>query len=174
MLGKVIHKQHLDLRELFMQHQEYLLQGQFDEALTYLSYYDMCHHTHVQLEEGYLFPEFANIERQSKWDVSLYEKEHEKIASLFETLSNDLYWLSEQQLTESQIRRNIIALLDKEKSFKGLTEHHEEREEEGMLMELDEKLDAGHIKQLASDIKYTWAEAIGEIKNITASSKQAG
>jgi hypothetical protein len=165
MLGKVIHKQHLDLRELFMQHQEFLLQGQFDKALACLNHYDICHQTHAQLEERHLFPEFANIERQSRWDISLYEKEHEKIASLFETISNDLYWLSEQQLTESQIRRNIIALLDKEKTFKGLTEHHEEREEEAMLKELDEKLDSKHIKQLVSDIKYTWAEVMGEIKH---------
>ncbi len=173
MLGKIIHKQHLDLREIFMQHQEFLLQGQFDEAFTSLNHYDVCHQAHAQLEERYLFPEFVKIERQSRWDVSLYEKEHEKISILFEKISEDLHWLSEQQLTESQLRRNIIAVLDKEKSFKGLTEHHEEREEEGMLKDLDEKLDSEHIKQLVSDIKYTWAEAIGEIKHITTSSKQA-
>ena len=173
MLVNIIHKQHLELRELFAQHQEFLLQGQFDEALTSLGHYDICHQAHAELEEHYLFPEFSNIERQSRWDISLYEKEHKKIVSLFETISNDLYWLSEQQLTESQLRRNIIALLDKEKTFKGLTEHHEEREEEGMLKELDEKLDLEHIKQLIADIKYTWAEAIGKIKHITTSSRQA-
>ena len=173
MLVNIIHKQHLDLRELFTQHQEFLLQGQFDEALAYLSNYDICHQAHAELEERYLFPEFAKIERQSRWDISLYEKEHEKIASLFETISNDLYWLSEQQLTESQIRRNIIALLDKEKTFKGLTKHHEEREEEAMLKELDEQLDAKHMKQLVSDIKYTWAEVMGGIKNISPLSRQA-
>jgi len=173
MLVNIIHKQHLDLRELFMQHQEFLLQGMFDEALSCLNHYDVCHQAHADLEERYLFPEFAKIERQSRWDISLYEKEHEKIASLFETISNDLYWLSEQQLTESQIRRNIIALLDKEKTFKGLTEHHEEREEEAMLKELDEKLDAKHIKQLVSDIKYTWAEVMGGIKHIPSLSRQA-
>ncbi|RKZ49438.1 MAG: hypothetical protein DRQ58_02050, partial [Gammaproteobacteria bacterium] len=63
--------------------------------------------------------------------------------------------------------------LDKEKTFKGLTEHHEEREEEAMLEELDEKLDAKYIKQLASDIKYTWAEVMGGIKHISTLSRQA-
>jgi len=174
MLVKVIHKQHLDLRELFMQQQEFLLQGQLDEALTCLQHYDMCHQAHARLEERYLFPEFAKIEKQSRWDVDLYEKEHEKIASLFETISNDLHWLSEQQLTESQLRRNIIALLDKEKTFKGLTEHHEEREEEAMLKELDEKLDAKHIKQMVSDLKYTWVEVVGMNKHSYVWSKQAG
>ena len=165
MLVNTIHKQHLDLRELFIQHQEFLLQGQFDEALTCLNHYDMCHQAHAKLEERYLFPEFAKIERQSRWDVSLYEKEHEKITSLFENISEDLNWLSEQQLTESQTRRNIIALLDREKTFKGLTEHHEEREEDAMLKEMDEQLENDHIKQLVSDIKYTWVEVIAVIKH---------
>jgi hypothetical protein len=171
MLVNIIHKQHLELRELFMQHQEFLLQGRFGDALVSIGDFDICQQAHAQLEERYLFPVFAKIERQSRWDVSLYEKEHEKIASIFETIANDLYWLSEQQLTDSQTRRNIIALLDKEKTFKGLTEHHEEREEEAMLKELDEKLDVKQIKQLVSDIKYTWAEVIGGIKHISTLSK---
>jgi hypothetical protein len=164
MLVNTIHKQHLDLRELFLQHQEFLLQGQSDEALICLKHYDTCHQVHAQLEERYLFPEFTKIERRSRWDVSLYEKEHEKITSLFENISEDLNWLSEQQLTESQTRRNIIALLDKEKTFKGLTKHHEEREEDGMMKELDEQLENNHIKQLVSDIKHIWIEVIDVIK----------
>ena len=86
MLVKVIHKQHLDLRELFKQHQEYLLQGQFNKALMSLNQYDICHQVHAQLEEQHLFPEFVKIERQSRWDISLYEKEHEKISVLFENI----------------------------------------------------------------------------------------
>lgn len=162
-LEDIVHKQHLDLRELFLRHQEFLLQGQFNEALKSLNHYDVCHQVHARMEERYLFPEFVKIERKSRWDVSLYEKEHEKIESLFENISNDLQWLSEQQLNESQLRRNIIALLDMEKTFKGLTEHHEEREENGMLKDLDEQLDQPIIKELTSDLKFTWAEAVGPI-----------
>lgn len=163
MLEDIIHKQHLDLRELFLQHQEFLLQGQFDEALTSLNHYDVCHQAHANLEERYLFPEFVKIERQSRWDVSLYEKEHVKIAVLFEKISEELQWLSEQQLSDSQLRRNIIALLDKGKTFKGLTEHHEEREEKAMLKELDEQLEQSLIKELVSDLKFTWVEVVASI-----------
>ena len=163
MLVDIIHKQHLDLRELFMRHQEFLLQGQFDDALTSLTHYDVCHQVHARLEERYLFPEFVKIERQSRWDVSLYEKEHEKIESQFENISEDLNWLGEQQLNDSHLRRNIIALLDKEKTFKGLTGHHEEREEDGMLKELDEQLDQSLINELISDLKFTWAEVVASI-----------
>lgn len=63
MLVDIIHKQHLVLRKLFMQHQEFLMQGQFGDALTSLNQYDVCHQAHAQLEERYLFPKFAKIER---------------------------------------------------------------------------------------------------------------
>jgi len=162
-LEDVIHKQHLDLRELFLRHQEFLLQGQFDKALASLNHYDVCHQVHARLEERYLFPEFVKIKRKSRWDVSLYEKEHEKIESLFENISNDLQWLSEQQINDSQLRRNIIALLDMEKTFKGLTEHHEEREEGGMLKDMDEQLEQALLDKLGSDIKSAWMEAIASI-----------
>ncbi len=164
MLVDLIHNQHLELRELFLIHQEALLQGQFDDALTYLDHYNICHVPHAELEEQHLFPEFIKIERQTRWDVSLYEKEHEKIVQLYGNISEDLHWLSKQRLTESETRRNIIALLDKEKSFKGLTEHHEEREEEGMLMELDRQLEKDHIKKLVSDINNIWEDVMTRIK----------
>ena len=93
----------------------------------------------------------------------MYEKEHEKIETVFENISNDLQWLSEQQLNDSQLRRNIIALLDMEKTFKGLTGHHEEREEDALLKELDEQLDQALINKLGSDIKSTWMEVVASI-----------
>ena len=71
MLVEIIHKQHLDLRELFMQHQEALIQAQFDKALNLLMQYDTCHQAHMLLEERYLFPEFEKIDRRSRWNSSL-------------------------------------------------------------------------------------------------------
>ena len=165
MLVDIIHKQHLDLRELFAQHQEALIQGHFEDAMTLLYNYNLCHESHAKIEERYLFPLFAKINHQSKWDVSLYMKEHEKIERLFENINEDVNWLSEQSLSESQLRRNIIAMLDKEKTFKGLTEHHEEREEEAMLKELDEQLEPSLIKELVSDLKFTWVEIVGSFKH---------
>lgn len=164
MLAEIIHKQHLDLRELFAQHQEALLQGHLEEAMTLLHNFNLCHESHAKLEERYLFPLFAKIEHQTKWDVSLYEKEHKKIEHLFDKINEDVKWLSEQNLSESQLRRNIIVLLDKEKTFKGLTEHHEEREEDAMLKELDEQLEPSLIKELISDLKFTWIEVVASIK----------
>lgn len=149
-----------------MQHQEALIQAQFDEALALLKRYDACHHSHMLIEERYLFPEFELIDRQTRWDLSLYEKEHEKIRKLYSVIAEDTAWLKEQQFDHSQTMRNIIALLDKEKTFKGLTEHHEEREEDAMLKELDEQLELPHLKELVSDIRFTWVEVMGSLENL--------
>ncbi|MBL1141603.1 MAG: hypothetical protein HND53_06185 [Proteobacteria bacterium] len=164
MLVEIIQKQHSDLHELFARHQEALLQGLFDVAGTWLEHFHVCQTAHIQLEENYLLPEFAKIERRTKWDASLYQKEHEKITQLFGNITQDLEWLAEQELDESQKRRNIIALLDKEKTLKGLLEHHEEREEEGMLIDLNEQLEENQLKELKLDINLTWAEVIASVK----------
>ena len=71
----------------------------------------------------------------------------------------------EQQFNHGQAMRNIIALMDREKTYKGLTEHHEEREEDAMLRELDEQLSEPHLKELVSDIGFTWTEVIGSLGN---------
>lgn len=164
MLVEIIQKQHLEIRELFARHQEALLQGLFDEASTWLEYFNVCQTAHMQIEEKMLLPEFARIERKTKWDVSLYQKEHEKISKLYDNVVQDLNCLIEQELDESQLRRNIIALLDKEKTLKGLNEHHEDREEEAMLKELDEQLEERHLKELKLDINLTWAEVIASVR----------
>jgi len=167
MLVEIIQKQHIELRELFARHQEALLQGQLENARTWLEHYNVCQRGHMQIEERYLFPEFAKIERTTKWDCSLYEKEHDKIKQLYDNVAQDLDWLIEQEINESQLRRNIIALLDKEKTLKGLNEHHEEREEEALLKELSEQLEQRHLKELRLDINLTWAEVIASVKETT-------
>ena len=163
MLADLIHRQHLELRELFLLHQEALLQAGFDDAITLLSRFNTCLSAHMTLEEKYLFPAFALIERKTRWDVDLYEMEHGKIRRLYETLVDDLSWLRDQTLNASDLRRNIIALLDKEKTFKGMLEHHEDREEDAMLRELDLQLPGKQLKELAGEINASWEKAIDSI-----------
>ena len=164
MLKETIHQQHLDLQELFLQHQEALLLGEFEQAKVCLEGYRQCLQAHMQLEEQHVFPAFTTIERKSRWDVSVYEQEHEKINSLYETLVTDLTWLMQQQLNASQKKRNIIALLDHEKTFKGLTEHHEEREEDALLQELDEQLDQKIIGELITKLDSAWKQITSPMK----------
>lgn len=165
MLVTLIQQQHTDLRELFACHQEALIQAEFDEALRWLKHYADCQRSHMQIEERYLFPLFAKIERQSRWDVTLYEKEHQKLEKLLQDTIHDLNELIEMELSDSDRRRNIIALIDKQKTLKGLNEHHEDREETAMLQELEQQLEAQALKFLVSDIKFTWAEVKAAVKH---------
>ena len=80
----------------------------------------------------------------------------------------DLGWLAQQLLSPSDQRRNIIALLDKQKTLKGLNEYHEDREEDAMLKELDQQLDERALKLLVSDIKFDWAEVMGTMCQVLA------
>ena len=167
MLVEIIKKQHLELRELFARHQEMLLLSQFEEAKVWMEHYSVCQKAHIQIEENYLLPEFGKIKRTTKWDSSLYEKEHAKILKIYQGIVEDLEWLSEQKIEESEKRRKIIALLDKEKTLKGLNEHHEEREEEAMLKELEEQLEERKLRELKLDINLTWAEVIASVRETT-------
>jgi len=164
MLVELIHKQHIELRELFMRHQEYLLQGKFEDAIEQLEQFSACLEAHMELEENYLFPEFARIERKSRWDVELYETEHVKIRRMHEHIVAELEWLHAEQLGASDRRRNIIALLDKEKTCKGMLEHHEDREEDAMLRELDEQLPEEALEELTAKITVIWHETIESVK----------
>ena len=105
-------------------HQEALVEGALHEAERWLDHFIDCQHSHMQIEEQYLFPLFENIERQSRWNVSLYQQEHVKIKKFMQDTKHDLAWLMEQELSDSDRRRNIIALIDKQKTLKGLNEHH--------------------------------------------------
>lgn len=150
MLVEFIQKQHRELRELFLQHQEALLQARFEAASAALQAFRPRLSAHMALEEQYLFPAFAGIDRKSRWDAGLYAREHEKINQMYGNIAGELQRLSEEPGKDSAQRRNIIVLLDKEKTFKGLLEHHEDREEEALLRELDEQLPEKDREELVS------------------------
>ena len=166
MLVDLIHQQHLYLRELFARHQEALLQGAFDDAERWLNHFIDCQQSHMQIEEQYLFPLFEKIERETRWDTSLYLQEHAKLEKFMQQTKSELEWLMQQDLTDSECRRNIIALIDKQKTLKGLNEHHEDREETAMLKELEQKMETQALKFLVSDIKFTWAEVKAAVSHV--------
>lgn len=165
MLVKIIKQQHELLSQLFANHQAALIQIRFDIAQDYLEQFTQCLQSHMQIEEQYLFPTFADIEHESRWDVTLYVQEHRKIEKILKEIQQDLNWLIEQNLSESDLHRNVIALIDKQKSLKGLNAHHEDREETAMLLDLEKQLDDIELRVLASDIKFTWAEVVAALKH---------
>lgn len=156
MLAEIIHKQHLQLKEMFSCHQELLLQGDLNEAFSLLEKYAFYQKAHIQIEEESIFIEFTKIYRETLWDLSLYKKEHKNIIKLYKNIAEDLNWLRHQSMDASQKYRKIIAIIDKEKTLKGLNEHHEAREIEAMIKELDEKLTQDKSRNIAHHINSVW------------------
>jgi hypothetical protein len=151
---------HRQLDELFLLHQEALVQGHLEDAISILLAYNACHTLHSEFEDDVLIPAYANLEAQGKWNATLYEQEHQKINDLYSRIEQDLVCLSQQSLEPSQSRRNIIHLLDREKSFKGLCEHHQEREEASLLVELDQQLDCEWREETANLFSSRWKQIL--------------
>ena len=140
-LTDVIAQCHQELDELFLLHQEAILLQKFDAATKLLSCFKELHALHRGFEDKQLIPELDGLVSQSRWPALLYTSEHAKIQELLEETEKNLLSLSKSQLSNQDLRREIIALLDEEKTFKGLCEHHQEREERGILPELDKQTD---------------------------------
>jgi hypothetical protein len=141
-LTNVIAQCHNVLNEIFLLHQEAVVLGKFSEAMQLLNYYRELHDLHKTFEDEKLLPKFDELGNRGRWPASLYALEHSKIQDLMEKTENNLVQLGQSQLDGKNLRRNIIAFIDREKTFKGYCEHHQEREEEGLLPELDRQTDS--------------------------------
>jgi hypothetical protein len=140
-LTEVITQCHRRLDEFFLLHQEAVLLGRFDEAIQLLNCFKELHHLHMGVEDKKLIPRLYGLGDRGRWPASLYTNEHGKIQELMAKTEDNLLSLSKGQLTNKTLRRAIISFLDREKTFKGLCEHHQEREEAGILPELDRQTD---------------------------------
>jgi hypothetical protein len=150
---------HFHLDELFLL-QEALLQAKLDNALIILKIFKTCHDLHMRFEDDKLIPKYASLPEQGKWDATLYQQEHQKVLELYKKIEQGLSWLVQQDLNLSQLRRNIIKLLDRQKSFKGLCEHHQEREESSLFVELDRQSDANWRVEIRTSFSEIWDRKI--------------
>jgi hypothetical protein len=137
-LTEVITECHQELDEFFLRHQEAVLMARFDDALQVLDCFAELHHLHMTFEDEKLIPKLGELGDPGRWRASLYADEHGKVQQLLEKTRNSLQLLSQQRLSPKNQRREIIAFIDKEKTLKGVCEHHQEREETGLLPELDQ------------------------------------
>jgi len=159
-LTEMMTKCHHQLDEVFLLHQESLLQGQLGNAVCILTAYMACHAVHLKFEDDVLLPKYERLLKQGRWDATLYQQEHQKIQDLHIKIETQLNWLKQQTLTPSQIRRNIIQLLDREKSFKGLCEHHQEREEASLFIELDKQTDLVWREESIAAFSQQWQQIL--------------
>jgi hypothetical protein len=137
----VISRCHEELNRLFFLHQEAVLIGELPQAIKALHFFTRAHDLHKNFEDTHLLPRLAELESPGDWPVSLYHHEHNKIDNLMTRLETQLVKLNARELAGTELHFELIELLDREKTIKGLCEHHQEREEAGMLPALDQQTD---------------------------------
>jgi hypothetical protein len=76
--------------------------GKLENAVKILASYKSCHALHMQFEDDVLIPVYADFPEQGRWDATLYQREYQKIDSLYEKVIQSLLWLIEQELNPSQ------------------------------------------------------------------------
>ena len=143
---------HHYLDELLQLHQEALIERDAQLALGFWQLHRQMLRLHIELEEEYLLPVLERAVATPAWAASVYRAEHVKILALGENLATRLEELQHVGLG----RRVLIALIDKQRSYKNVLEHHEEREEKGLLPELDATLAAPELARLNSACGQSW------------------
>ena len=167
-LTEVITRCHQELDELFLLHQEAVLLGRFGGAIQLLDCFEELHHLHMSFEDEELIPKLAQLGDQGRWSVSLYTSEHSKVQELMGKTRISLLSLSEDRLSNKSLRRRIIGFLDKEKTLKGLLEHHQEREEVGILPELDTHTDTRWRESVIKPFLKEWNYRMERNRSIVA------
>ena len=143
---------HHYLDELLHLHQEALLERDAQLALGFWQLHRQMLRLHIELEEAHLLPVLERAVASPAWAASVYRAEHTKILALGDNLATRLDELQNIGLG----RRVLIGLLDKQRSYKNVLEHHEEREGKGMLPELDAVLDAPELERLNTACGQSW------------------
>jgi len=126
-------REHRQLDEWMLQHQEALIAQNLQQAqASYARFYELLQ-AHLALEDAQLLPAHARLEKP-QWRTLVYAAEHEKILQIAQLMQQRL---AQPWPPAGRDRlRWIIKMIDDERSLKNLLEHHEEREEKGLLPEL--------------------------------------
>ena len=161
-LKTVIARCHQALNQLFFVHQEAVLLGELPRAIDALHQFTSAHNLHKDFEDTQLLTRLEELDDPGGWPASLYGHEHNKITSLLTQLEKDLLRLNARELSGTALRIELIELLDREKSIKGLCEHHQEREEAGMLPALDEQTDAAWRKAIIEPFIAEWQATVAD------------
>ena len=161
-LKTVIARCHQVLNQLFFVHQEAVLLGVLPRAIETLHQFIAAHDLHKNFEDTHLLTRLADLDDPGNWPASLYGHEHNKITDLLTQLDKDLLRLNSRELTGTALHIELIELLDREKSIKGLCEHHQESEEAGMLPALDEQTDTVWRKAIIEPFIAEWQTTVAE------------
>jgi hypothetical protein len=167
-LTDVITHCHHGLDELFLQHQEAVLLGNFNDAMRIFERYKTLHRLHMDFENNTLISRLDELEIRGRWPASLYRQEHVKVQELIRKTEGRLRSLSKAGVFSKNLRRAVIGFLDNEKTFKGLCEHHQEREESGIFPELDRQTDTAWRRRVIQPFLTEWDDCMKGDMNVAS------
>jgi hypothetical protein len=122
-------EQHQQMLQLLQEERLALLDGQVARARDILVRLRELQETHVAQEESELIP---CLPESARWPARVYLAEHRKLSELLGKLQHALQPLP-ARITDGATR---LALLDLHAPFRHVLEHHFEREEKGLLLEV--------------------------------------
>lgn len=114
-----------------------LLDGRVSRARELLALLRELQERHVEQEENELIP---YLPESARWPPRVYLAEHRKLSAMLDKLQRVLLPLP-AQVEEGATR---LALLDMQAPFRHVLEHHFEREETGLLVEVRKNGDGGN------------------------------
>ena len=124
-------RQHTVLSDLFARHQEALVDRRWAEAVRLLEEYEESLLSHIRFEERNLLPR-CNAMGGVQWPGAVYKAEHRRIEQLLRRAADRLTRARGSEISPAV----LVSLLDEERTPKRLVEHHHEREEKALFVEL--------------------------------------
>lgn len=124
---------HRELDDLFLLHAECLLEHELELAREVLAGYRALLLLHLEHEESELLPRYAELGPLPRYPLVLYRGQHEKIRGMLDALVAGTSALNGEG---PSLRRAILALFDRQTTFKHLLEHHDGAEREGLFARL--------------------------------------
>jgi iron-sulfur cluster repair protein YtfE (RIC family) len=130
----VLCRVHERVNELFLQHQEALVESDIARARHRLALYERELLAHMEPEEELLLPVYARAGAIPGGPLELFLGEHRKMREFLERFHATLL---ELEAHPPDLRRRILQLLDEQAMFKHLVEHHDLRERNILYPALD-------------------------------------
>src|SRR5574337_1282842 len=116
---------HTVLKELFLQHQEALLDLDLARAKERLEKFERRLLHHIWEEEELLLPVYERAGTIPGGLPILFTGEHKRMKELLEDFKQMLASLAKRP---DDLKRGVLWLLDRQATFKNLMEHHNQRE----------------------------------------------
>ena len=129
--------QHRRLERLFARHQEALVAQTPRRAAGFLSRYRRLLAAHIAQEDQWLAVMQA-LDIKTRWPLRVYRAEHRRLTRQVAALEASIRALRDEPVAPAR----LIELIEREKSLKGLSEHHHAREEDDLYRQLPLVLNA--------------------------------